>query len=99
MPDTPRGGAPRPGVGAKGKAGTGTRASPVTAAFMREATRPPLTPYEKTAAAAKEIVETDALKRAERTSSLKAARLARDADPVADSAPTGKGKGKGKAKA
>ena len=51
-----------------------------------------MTPFEKTAAAAKEIVETDALKRAERTSALKAARLARDADQVEIAAPPGKDK-------
>lgn len=90
MADNSRGGAPRPATGARGK--SGSRPSGVSAAFLREATRPPMTPFEKTAAAAKEIVETDALKRAERTSALKAARLARDADQFDIAAPPGKDK-------
>lgn len=46
----------------------------------------PLTPFEKTAAAAKTIIETEASKRADLTASLRAARLARDVSPANGSA-------------
>ena len=56
--------------------------------LFREIPLAPQTPHDKTAAAAKLIVETEATKRADRTAALKAARLARDAVPVPDKRPT-----------
>ncbi|WP_223230725.1 hypothetical protein [Rhodobacter capsulatus] len=47
----------------------------------------PQTPHDKTAAAAKLIIETEATKRADRTAALKAARLARDAAALPDAPP------------
>ncbi|WP_249306483.1 hypothetical protein [Rhodobacter capsulatus] len=47
----------------------------------------PQTPHDKTAAAAKLIIETEATKRADRTAALKAARLARDATDLPDVPP------------
>ncbi len=55
---------------------TGKKTSP---GLFRE-TPPPMTPYEKTAAVAKGIIETEAQKRADLTASLREARLARNAD-------------------
>ncbi|WP_145962764.1 hypothetical protein [Mangrovicoccus ximenensis] len=40
----------------------------------------PLTPFEKTAAAAKDIIDTETQKRADRTAALRAARMERDAE-------------------
>ncbi|WP_444455260.1 hypothetical protein ACTTAI_08270 [Rhodobacter capsulatus] len=54
-----------------------TRTTPSPGLF-REIPRPPQTYFEMTAAAAKLIVQTDAATRADRTATLKAARLARD---------------------
>lgn len=56
--------------------------------LFREMPLAPQTPHDKTAAAAKLIIETEATKRADRTAALKAARLARDAAaaPVKSSA-------------
>jgi len=47
--------------------------------LFREIPRPPQTYFEMTAAAAKLIVQTEAATRADRTATLKAQRLARDA--------------------
>lgn len=47
--------------------------------LFREITPAPQTAHDKTAAAAKLIIETEATRRADRTATLKAARLARDA--------------------
>ncbi|PYF06723.1 hypothetical protein C8J30_1245 [Rhodobacter viridis] len=47
--------------------------------LFREIPLAPQTPHDKTAAAAKLIIETEATKRADRSAALKAARLARDA--------------------
>jgi len=47
--------------------------------LFREIPRPPQTCFEMTAAAAKLIVQTEAATRADRTATLKAQRLARDA--------------------
>lgn len=52
---------------------------------FREIPSSPQTYFDMTAAAAKQIVATEAAKRADRTATLKAARLARDA--AAKSAP------------
>ena len=54
--------------------------------LFREIPLAPQTPHDKTAAAAKLIIETEATRRADRTATLKAARLARDAGtpPAAD---------------
>ncbi|KQB12140.1 hypothetical protein AP071_07380 [Rhodobacter capsulatus] len=52
--------------------------------MFREIPRPPQTYFEITAAAAKLIVQTEAASRADRSATLKAQRLARDAAaPVA----------------
>jgi len=55
-----------------------TRTTPSPGLF-REIARPPQTYFEMTAAAAKLIVQTEAATRADRTATLKAQRLARDA--------------------
>ena len=47
--------------------------------LFRETPFVPQTPFDKTAAAAKLITETDAARRADRSAALKAARLAREA--------------------
>ena len=60
---------------------------PQSPGLFREIPLAPQTPHDKTAAAAKLIVETEATKRADRTAALKAARLARDAVPVPDRHP------------
>ncbi|WP_138465250.1 hypothetical protein [Poseidonocella sp. HB161398] len=54
---------------------TKKKASP---GLFREAPQKPKSPFEKTAAAAKLILESEASARAEQTAKLKAARLARD---------------------
>lgn len=60
-----------------------TRTTPSPGLF-REIPRPPQTYFEITAAAAKLIVQTEAASRADRSATLKAQRLARDAAaPVA----------------
>ncbi len=60
-----------------------TRTIPSPGLF-REIPRPPQTYFEMTAAAAKLIVQTEAASRADRSATLKAQRLARDAAaPVA----------------
>jgi hypothetical protein len=59
--------------------------------LFRETPYLPQTPFEKTAAAAKQITETDAKKRAELSATLKAARLERhvgaDPAPASDTPP------------
>ena len=55
-----------------------TRTTPSPGLF-REIPRPPQTYFEITAAAAKLIVQTEAASRADRSATLKAQRLARDA--------------------
>ncbi|WP_417278788.1 hypothetical protein [Celeribacter sp.] len=63
------------------------RKEKVTSLFRETATKP-ATPHDRTAAAAREIIETEAARRAELTANLKAARLARDAHQAApDAAP------------
>ncbi|NHM20362.1 hypothetical protein [Tritonibacter mobilis] len=53
------------------------------ASLFRQTTAKPVTPHDRTAAAAREIIETEAARRADLTASLKAARLARDAGKAA----------------
>lgn len=61
---------------------------PTSDFFKQTAAKRPQTAQDKTAAAAKLIVESEAAKRAELTASLRAARLAKDAgSPVPDSHP------------
>nr|WP_319250527.1 hypothetical protein [uncultured Celeribacter sp.] len=48
-------------------------------ALFRQTATKPATPHDRTAAAAREITETEVARRADLTASLKAARLARDA--------------------
>ncbi|TNE65484.1 MAG: hypothetical protein EP336_12375 [Rhodobacteraceae bacterium] len=55
--------------------------------MFRQTTSKPATPHDRTAAAAREIIETEAARRADLTASLKAARLARDAGKDATDAP------------
>ncbi|SDE84833.1 hypothetical protein SAMN04244550_01182 [Rhodobacter capsulatus] len=55
--------------------------------LFREMPLAPQTPHDKTAAAAKLIIETEATKRADRTAALKEARLARDAAALPDAPP------------
>ncbi|SFJ81569.1 hypothetical protein [Celeribacter neptunius] len=57
------------------------------AALFRQTTAKPATAHDRTAAAAREIVETEANRRADLTASLKAARLARDAGRDAPDGP------------
>ncbi|WP_066704459.1 hypothetical protein [Celeribacter ethanolicus] len=57
------------------------------ASLFRQTTSKPATPHDRTAAAAREIIETEAARRADLTASLKAARLARDAGKDATDAP------------
>ncbi len=57
------------------------------ASLFRQATAKPATPHDRTAAAAREIIDTEAARRAELTATLKAARLARDAGRNAPDGP------------
>jgi hypothetical protein len=57
------------------------------ASLFRQTTSKPATPHDRTAAAAREIIETEAARRADLTASLKAARLARDAGRDAPDGP------------
>ena len=62
------------------------RKSPSPGLF-REMPLAPQTPHDKTTAAAKLIIETEATKRADRSAALKATRLTRDAAALPDAKP------------
>lgn len=66
-----------------------------TSGFFREIAAPPSTAQERTDAAVRLIRETEADARADRTASLRAARLARDAGGAPPAEPSGKGKSGG----